>query len=275
VRGKATTTRLFIHTKNAAINGTDMSAGAVFQEVLRLFNLQRFRPIDRRNILKALEAGRPGPLALLYEAGAEAGLSRLHLLRRAAAIYFNFCAINLSDDLSDNECTYLSDPLRTGPCLQAILQSLFFYALAEERLSSRVLTTATQDLVSTGGAQLIELRTRRWTASIFRVVAAGIAGRQWSAHLRILWHGTTLAKRAARVGMNLGVAELVAGDIRSHDQRYTTLPEPDKREIIAWAIVATCTLRKEQLRVVDGVLHRVDPILTKEAAKLSLSFHCR
>src|SRR5437870_2748803 len=101
-----------------------MSAGAIFQEALRILNRYQLPNVSQRDLLAALEAGRPGPLEFLYDAGAEAGVPHQKLLTRATAIYFNFCAGNLADDLMDSDCTYLSEPFRLGPCVQYILQTL-------------------------------------------------------------------------------------------------------------------------------------------------------
>jgi len=117
-----------------------MSAGAVFQEVLRVFNRQHLPEVSQLDVLAALEAGRPGPLAFLYEAGVEAELPRQQLFTRAVAIYLNFCAGNLADDLIDGDCTYLSEPFRLGPCVQFILQNLFFHVLAEADLPTQTLS---------------------------------------------------------------------------------------------------------------------------------------
>lgn len=117
------------------------------------------------------------------------------------------------------------------------------------------------DLNGRGGAQHIEMRTRQWRAPVFREVAEGIAGRQVSAYLQILWHDTWLADRAVAVGMNVGLVVLVREDIRSGDPRYTTLPKADKREVLAWAMKAMQALRKENLRCLDALLQTIEPIL--------------
>ena len=61
--------------------------------------------------------------------------------------------------------------------------------------------------------------------------------------------------------MNGGVAAHVVKDIKSHDARYTTLPEADKREIVAWAMAAAQALREEHLRCLDAMLLTIDPVL--------------
>ncbi|MBI3304258.1 MAG: hypothetical protein HYZ72_19510 [Deltaproteobacteria bacterium] len=238
-----------------------MSAGAIFQEALRVLNRQHLPEVSQRDLLAALEAGRPGALAFLYEAGAEAGLPYQKLLTRATAIYFNFCAGNLADDLMDGDCTYLSEPFRIGPCVQFILQSLCFDTLMEAALRGSTLSSALRDLVAAGGQQLVEVRTQQWNAPLFREVAEGIAGRQWSAYMQILWCNTPLANRAATIGMNAGIAAHVVKDFQSQDPRFTTMLEADKREIIAWATAAAQALREEHLRCLDALLRTIDPVL--------------
>ena len=238
-----------------------MSAEAIFYEGLRVFARHHLPEVSQKDILAALEAGRPGPLAFLYEAGVETELPRRQLLTRATAIYFNFCAGNLADDLMDSECTYLSEPFRLGPCVQYILQTLCFQTLLDADLPSSVCSSFVRELVAAAGQQLVEVRTKQWSASLFREVAEGIAGCQWSAYMQILWCGTALADRAARIGMNGGVAAHVVKDIKSQDLRYTTMPEADKREIVAWATAAAQALRDEHLHCLDAMLLTIDPVL--------------
>jgi hypothetical protein len=240
-----------------------MSAGAIFQEALRALVRERLPEIGERDLIAALEAGRPGPLALLYAAGVDAGLSSEKLLTRAVAIYFNFCAGNLADDLMDGDCTYLPEPFRLGPCVQYVLQSLCYRTLLKAELPAKTIASVTQDLIAAAGQQLVEVRTRQWNASLFREVAEGIACRQWSAYLQILWSDTPLASRAAVVSMNAGFAGHVAKDIISADPRYTTLPETDKRTVGAWARAAAEALREEHLRCLDLMLTTIDPVLQR------------
>lgn len=240
--------------------GIRMSAGVVFQEALRILNRQPLPEVSRRDLFATLEAGRPGPLVFLYDAGTEAGLPRQTLLTRSAAIYFNYCAANLADDLIDGDCTYLSEPVRIGPCAQFILQNLFFQVLTETNLPSTVLSAAVHELVIGAGPQHIEVRTAHWSAPVFRAVAEGIAGRQWSAYLQILWCDTVLAHRATAIGMNLGLATLVWEDICSRDPRYTTLPGADKHDVVAWATAAVEALRRENLRCLDAALRTIGPV---------------
>ncbi len=238
-----------------------MSAGAIFQEALRIVASQSLPVVSRRDIMAVLEAGHREPLEFLYEAGVEANLPHQDIVSRGAAVYFNFCAGALSDDLSDGDCTYLAEPYRLGPCTQAILQTLFLDALVKASLPSTTLASVARELIAAVGPQHVELRTKQWTARVFRQVARGIGGRQWSAYLQILWCGTALASRAARIGTKAGIATIVIEDIQARDRRYGTLSKKHKREIVDWAVSAAEALREEQLRCLDALLRTIDPVL--------------
>jgi hypothetical protein len=134
----------------------------------------------------------------------------------------------------------------------------------EVNLPSSTLSLATRELSAAAGRQFVEIHTQQWNVTVFQEVAEGIAGRQWCAYLQILWGDTTLAGRAAAIGMNMGRAGHVVEDIRSGDPRYTTLPNADKREVVAWATIAAQALREEHLNCLDAVLRMIDPVL-KEA----------
>src|ERR1019366_9114473 len=238
-----------------------MSGGAVFQEVLRIVARQQLPDVSCRDILAVLDANRKEPLEFLYLAGVEASLPPEHIISRAASIYLNLCAGSLCDDLSDGDCTYLAEPYRIGPCTQATMQVLFFHSLAETGLPSATISAVARELVAAIGPQHIELRTKRWTAAVFRQVAEGIAGRQWSAYMQILWHGTPLAARAAAIGRRAGIAAVVREDIQSRDRRYTTLSKAHKREVVNWALGAVRALRAEHLRCIDAALQNIAPVL--------------
>ncbi len=240
-----------------------MSGGALYQEALRTLRRLALPEVSERDVLAALEAAQPGPLALFYEAGAEAGLPREALLTRGAGLFLSFCAGNLADDLIDGECTYHDAPLRVGPCVQFILQNLAFATLcgARARLPGPVLEEAFRTLAVAAGPQALEVRARAWTAPLFRQVAEGIAGQQWAAYLRVLWAGTVLEPRAAAAGRALGVAAHVAEDIRSRDARFTRMPEEDRHDVVSWARAAVQDLRRQDLRCLDAALRRIEPLL--------------
>jgi hypothetical protein len=241
-----------------------MSAGAVFQEALRALRQHGLPEEAERDVLAAMEAGRPGPLALLYAVGAEAGLGRAVLLRRAG-LFLCSCAANLADDLADGECTYLEQPQRLGPGVQFALQSLCLATLARAELPAPVLAEAAEDMVTAAGLQVLEVRTAAWTAPRFKQVAEGIAGQQWALYLRVLWEGTARAGRAVAVGRSLGVAAHVAEDVRSLDPRFHGMPEEDRREVLAWAREAVDAVRHEGVACLDAVLRTVEPLLSPQA----------
>ena len=107
-----------------------MSGGAIYQESLRVLRKLALPEQAERDVVAALEAAHPGPLALLYEAGVEAGLAREALLSRGTGIFLSFAAGNLADDLSDGECTYYARPSQVGPYVQFLLQNLAWSTLA-------------------------------------------------------------------------------------------------------------------------------------------------
>ncbi|MBN1205928.1 MAG: hypothetical protein JXB05_13510 [Myxococcaceae bacterium] len=237
-----------------------MSGGSIYQEALRVLRRLNLPETAERDVVAALEAAQPGPLALLYEAGVEAGLRREALLARGAGIFLSFAAGNLADDVSDGDCTYYASPYRVGPYVQFLLQNLAWATLARAEVPGEVLAEAAGALASAAGPQALEVRTQAWTAPIFRRVAEGLAGQQWAAYLRLLWTGTPLAERSA-VGHGLGIAAHVAEDIRSKDPRFFSMPEADQREVVRWARAGMEGVRREGLRCLDAALRRIDPIL--------------
>ncbi|WP_224368595.1 hypothetical protein [Hyalangium versicolor] len=237
-----------------------MSGGAIYQEALRVLRRLGLPEAAERDVVAALEAAQPGPLALLYEAGMEAGLARETLLIRGAGIFLSFAAGNLADDLSDGDCTYYAHPLRVGPYVQFLLQNLAWSTLARAQVPEEVLAEAARGLAEAAGPQALEVRTQAWTAPLFRRVAEGLAGQQWASYLRLLWAGTPLADRSV-AGHGLGIAAHVAEDIRSRDPRFFSMPEADQREVVRWARAGMDGVRRQRLRCLDAALRRIDPIL--------------
>ncbi len=177
----------------------------------------------------------PGPLALLYAAGVEAGLRARRVLARGAGIFLSFAAGNLADDFCDGECDYYSRAV-AGGAVRAVppAEPGLGHAGAERRCPVEVLAEAALGLAQAAGPQALEVRTRQWTAPVFRQVAEGIAGQQWASYLRLLWAGTRLVEQAG-AGRGLGIAAHVAEDIRSRDWRFFSMPEADQREVVRWA----------------------------------------
>jgi len=241
-----------------------VSGGVLFQETLRILGSKGLHALAERDVLAALEAARKdGPLDLLYDCGDAARLERKMLHTRGAAIFFSFAAGNLADDLADGECDYLAEPARTGPCVQFILQNLFFATATHADVPASTLDQVTAALARAGGPQLIEVRTRSWTAELTRLVGESIAGLQYAAYLRLLWAGTSLEARACSIGMALGVAGHVAKDLLTHDPRTETLPPAQAEEVIAWARGQAEALRREKLACLEPTLRYIDPILAR------------
>jgi hypothetical protein len=237
-----------------------MSGGAIYQEALRVLRRQDLPEVAEQDVLAALEAAQPGPLELLYAAGLEAGLRRELVLARGTGIFFSFAAGNLADDLCDAECGYYAEPARVGPYVQFLLQNLAWATLARAELPGPVLAEAASGLARAAGPQALEVRTRQWTAPLFRQVAEGLAGQQWASYLSLLWEGTRLAEHAV-AGRGLGIAAHVAEDIRSRDVRFFSMPEADQREVVRWARAALGDVRLRGLRCLEPALRRIDPIL--------------
>jgi hypothetical protein len=237
-----------------------MSGGAIYQESLRVLRRLELPEQAERDVLAALEAAHPGPLALLYEAGMEAGLRRETLLMRGTGIFLSFAGGNLADDLCDGDCTYYTQPVRIGPYVQFLLQNLAWATLAKAEVPGNVLAEAARALAEAAGPQALEVRTQAWSAPVFQRVAEGLAGQQWAAYLRLLWVGTPLAPHAM-AGHGLGIAAYVAEDIRTKDRRFFSMPEADQREVVRWARASLEDVRRQGLRCLDAALRRIDPIL--------------
>jgi hypothetical protein len=240
-----------------------MSAGAVFQEALRVVRRQSLPAECEGDLLAVLEAGRPGPLMLLYEAGHEAGLSRQELLARTAALYLVFCAGNLADDLADGDVDYLAEPLRLGPGAQYLLMSLCFAELAGAGIPAQTIERAARLLVRSSAQQQVEVRTQSWTAARYRQVGEAIAGLQWQAYLEVMWHGTPLAPLADEIGRAAGFAGMVTGDLRSADRRLTSLTPEDRAQVTQWLEESLAVLRAHPLRSVEAILAGAQLVLAK------------
>lgn len=237
-----------------------MSAGAVFQQVLRLIQRANLADGAQADILAVLQASqKKSPFALLYEAGHEAGLPRERLLQRAAGLGCMFAAGNLADDLIDGDCDYLEPAIRVGPSAQYVLQALGFSALAAADIPATLLASVAGELAISASFNHVEVRTQVWTAAIYKEVAENIAGRQWSAYLQLLWAGTPLDGRGERVGRLAAIVGHVSQDLGSEDRRLVSLSDADRADVLAWANAAVAELRAENLVVGKYILAMVEP----------------
>jgi hypothetical protein len=239
-----------------------VSGGVLFQEALRALSRCELDPVAERVVLRCMQAARESaPLGLVYDCGVAASLDRPLLLARGSAVFFSFAAGNLADDIADDECTYLGQPSRDGPCAQFMLQNLFFSSAAAGGVSHAVLHRVARDLVRAAGPQLVELRTTSWTLELARRVGEAIAGLQYAAYLQLLWAGTELEARAYPLGQALGVAGHVAKDVESRDRRALSLPADAFADLVAWARAQADVVRAERMECLDATLRYVDPIL--------------
>jgi len=205
-------------------------------------------------VVRVLGAAAPGPSLSLLRVGQDAGLAPAQAVERAAACFLAFAAFNLSDDLSDGDCDYLEQAPAQAVVL--LLHTLFVQAVAALALPRHVEKTVVCDLLAAEEAQVLETTTSSWDANRLRVVTDGIAGRQWSAYLRIMWAGSPLEPRAPDVARDFSRVALLAGDIDSDDARWTTLPPAQRRLVVEEALAGV-----ERHGAVDGQLAR---FLTEE-----------
>jgi hypothetical protein len=238
-----------------------VSAGSVFQEAVRHTLCIAVPEAARRDLLAVLESNRSGPLQFLFDACVEAGLPRIAAAERAGAVYLCYCAGQLADDLADGDCDYLELPARVGPGAQFLLQNLFTTRLVALGIPPGVLADAARDLAVGAGEHSVEVRTTEWTAELAMQVAAGIAGCQISAYLRLLWCGTALEKEAGDLGWHVGVAAQVATDVASGDVRFHGLAPADRGALLARARASADRARARGLACVDAFLRFADPIL--------------
>lgn len=237
-----------------------MSGGAVFQQALRTINGFGLPSEAQRDVVVALEKGRPA-LPMLYQMGHDAGLEHDALLARASALYLGFCAGNLCDDLVDGDCTYFEPAIRLAPGLQYLLQNAFVSALSEAGLPATAIGAATRELVLAAAQHQCEVRTTAWTAEIYRRIGSGIAGRQWASNLRLLWHATSLERLAEEIGLGLGEVGHIVEDLRSRDPRLWSIPAEERHAVVAWAIDELGRLRAHALSSVELMARSIEPVL--------------
>ncbi|WP_437532140.1 hypothetical protein WME79_04055 [Sorangium sp. So ce726] len=233
----------------------------IFQHALRIVSRSELGDEAEREILRALEAARPGNLAFSYLATAGLELPRELVLNRCAANFFGYACINLTDDLSDGDCTYLPEPARTGPTVQYLLQNLFAATMVKASIPADTIAHVAADLLAAGAAQLAETRTTEWNYARSRALAEGGAGRQWAAYGRVLFAATPLDERGPRLTHDLGIVGHVARDVESNDVRITSLTEDDRNRFLDWARMLSRNLREENLEWIELGLRSTDRAL--------------
>jgi hypothetical protein len=244
-----------------------VAAAAVLRKSLgRIASLRLDIEVDRL-VVTALKAASPGPTEMLFNAGCEAGLDRDRALARASIAFMNFATFNLADDLSDGDCHYL--PRDQAPAILLILNNVVFAGLRDLELPRPVEAEILADLISAEHAQVLEIATTTWSARRLWSVTDGIAGRQWSAYLRLVWAGTRLEGLADEIAHQLGRVVLLAGDIESGDARYASLPSDDRRAVASEALANLHGLEARSLAFAGQQLAACRTVLVEEFARLS------
>ena len=246
-----------------------MSSVAVVRRAFGRIAAFRFDIDVDRLLVRALKAAAPGPCRALVNAGLDAGLDWREAVDRASTCFLAFSAFNLSDDLSDDDCDYI----RPGPAqgVVLILNGLFVASLRDLHLPSDVDAQVCRDLIAAEQAQVLESSTESWDAPRLWVVTDGIAGRQWSAYLRIMWSGTPLEHLSSFVAEHIGRVALLAGDITTADPRYNTLPPADKQSVLEEALARVTALESVDTQLTKSLIAQCQPVLLQQLTTLSVS----
>src|SRR5215204_4464174 len=244
-----------------------MRGAEVLRQAFGRVAAHRFDLEVDRLVVGALRAAAPGPCPLLLLAGQDAGLDRSAVIDRASTCFLAFSAFNLSDDLSDGDCTYV--PPARAQAVVLILNSLFVTGLLDLNLPSDAQSQVLRDLLAAEEAQVLELSSASWNAARLRIVTDGIAGRQWAAYLRVMWAGTPMEHLSTEVAVIIGRVGLLAGDISTEDRRFATLPPPDRQSVLEQALIGVRALESVGARVAEAVVADCAPIIADELAGVS------
>jgi hypothetical protein len=242
-----------------------MAGGEVLRRAFGHVAARRLDPEVDRLVVAALRAAAPGPGGLLLDAGQDAGLDRSDAIDRASTCFLAFSAFNLSDDLSDGDCTYL--PPAPAQAVVLILNSIFLASLRDLHLSCDAEANVHRDLLAAEEAQVLELGSAAWDAERLRVVTDGIAGRQWAAYLRVMWAGSPREHLSTEVAVNIGRVGLLADDISCEDPRFASLPPLDRRAVLEEALTGVRALESVGARVAHSVVAECQPVIAAEIGR--------
>lgn len=239
-----------------------MSEGAVHRELLAHLVRQVPGAIAQRDLLRVLDAGRVGPLGMLYAASVEAGCSASVARARAAGCFACFAAGNVADDLADGDCTYLERPHATGPATEfVLLHAAYALWLGPGEVRAASVARAANLLVGGAAQQLTEVRAERFDLATTRDIAAGMGGAQYAAYLLVAWDGTAHEAHAEPIGRAIGNAGFVAEDRRTSDRRYTDLSEEARASLLDWARAHLREVREVALPSTEAVVRYIAPLL--------------
>ncbi|MDR0965028.1 MAG: hypothetical protein LBM75_00715 [Myxococcales bacterium] len=228
----------------------------IYQETLRILRHLSLPEIAEMDVLQALKAAQcASPLDTAYWATQEAGLSRQESIYRAAAVFLNFATANLADDLSDGDCSYLSQAKIPG--VQFILQNLVFHCLMRSSIEHETLRMITEDLLAMGAGQQIEVSTEQWTLQRACEVGEAISGRQYAAYFQILWGDTALGAHARDWGQRFGNASHISIDLQTNDERLHSLPNEDIRKLLNWALAGIEEFKTSEIELLKVLWNNI------------------
>jgi hypothetical protein len=199
--------------------------------LMRAVVLTHLPAMAERDVVLAIEQVRPDTQEFFSQCAADAALSYETGLERLACIWAWAAAVNLADDLADDECAYLEN--RVGPGVCFLLQNLAGTLGARGSLSAQCSERASLAMVRAAAGQSLEVRARDWTGDTYLAVASMIAGEQYSAYLQMLWHESLFADSAAVCGVDVGTVGLTVTDLESADRRFLGMSEAHRQLVVS------------------------------------------
>lgn len=209
-----------------------MSERSIFRCARGFLLEKKIQPDVLAVILSALNATKASNVQFFWELGSDAGLEVERLRGRCLALLFLFAWSNLTDDLVDQEASYLRSPEKAGPIVLYALRCLAdVLGLERGGLSTEAWFSINQDLAKCAFSGFEEIREVAWDLPRWLDVAQGIAGMQFSAYLRVLWSGTRLEKLSQEVGYRIGFLSHFYHDQKSLDKRLYSLQQEEIAKI--------------------------------------------
>lgn len=242
-----------------------MSAEAVLSATQSLICRHQPRAVARGDLIKAVYALDKGTIQFFYDLATQAGHGLQAVLARAIGATIQYAAVQVTDDLADDEGDYIECFKRTAPGVCWGLQHLFVLACRHADLPFEVLVSVSAQLLAMLEGQQRDVRTSRWTAEDSRA-AAGMNERQFAAYFALLLHGTAFEASALTHGSSFGLALHVFGDLRSADPRLATLSPAGRRSMIESAQARLLMLASPPLSCLQRHAEFFDEHLRKFAA---------
>lgn len=214
-----------------------MSAAAVLHRMRTRIRQRGLGPEAIEDIEFALARLDPGFLDLAYALSAFGSRPpSFDPIARAASIGFFVAAVQLADDLADDDLGDWPEGRQRAPGAVMLLQSLATLGLIEGGASASIVADALHRFLRTGSGQQWEVRRGAiWDEASFRRAAEELNGAQFAAYFALLLEGAETPTPADEIGRRFGHVLHVVGDRRSHDRRWAGLGPEDRRAILRWA----------------------------------------